>query len=106
VKVGDRLAAKVLADVEAALRNAFSFAARGFGQTVTMSEVIAVAQAVPDVVAVDLDRLYRTAPPADAPILNPRLPAALPSLDPTGETLGAELLTLTPGPLDALEVMS
>jgi hypothetical protein len=106
VKVGDRLADKVLADVEAALRNAFSFAARGFGQTVTMSEVIAVAQAVPDVVAVDLDRLYRTAPPADAPILNPRLPAALPSLDPTGETLGAELLTLTPGPLDALEVMS
>jgi hypothetical protein len=106
VKVGDRLADKVLADVEAALRAAFGFAARGFGQTVTMSEVIAVAQNVPDVVAVDLDRLYRTVPPADTPGLHPRLPAALPGLGPLGEALAAELLTLDPGPLDALEVMS
>jgi hypothetical protein len=106
LKVGDRLASKVLADVEAALRQAFGFAARGFGQTVTMSEVIAVAQAVPDVVAVDLDRLYRTSPPADAPGLHPRLPAALPGVGAGGQMMGAELLTLAPGPLDALEVMS
>lgn len=106
VKVGDRLADKVLADVEAALRGAFGFAARGFGQTVTMSEVIAIAQNVPDVVAVDLDRLYRIVPPADAMVVHPRLPAALPSLGPDGEMMAAELLTLDPGPLDALEVMS
>jgi hypothetical protein len=71
-----------------------------------MSEVIAVAQSVPDVVAIDLDGLHRTTPPADAAGLHPRLPAALPAMGPDGEMTGAELLTLDPGPLEALEVMS
>lgn len=44
--------------VEKALTDAFSFDNRSFGQAITSSEVIATAQAVEGVVAVDLDRLY------------------------------------------------
>jgi hypothetical protein len=105
VKVGDLPAEKVLAEVETALRNRFGFAARSFGQPVNMSEVIAVAQGVTGVEAIDLDRLYRTTPPADQPPLNPRLPAALPGIGLDGHMAAAELLTLVPGPLDELEVM-
>ena len=49
----------VLAGVETALRAAFSFEARGFGQSVFLSEVMAVAQGVAGVVFVDVDALYR-----------------------------------------------
>ena len=45
-------------DVEAALRDAFAFEKRSFGQGVTAAEVIAVIQGVPGVVYVDLDALY------------------------------------------------
>jgi predicted phage baseplate assembly protein len=100
VKIGDRLAEAVLRDLEAALRSRFSFAARSFGQTVNMSEVIAAAQDVPGVEAIDLDRLYRTTPPVDAPVVNPRLPAALPGMGPDGHMVAAEILVLDPGPLD------
>ena len=48
----------MLAAVEAALRAHFSFDARDLGQPVQQSDVIAVAQAVAGVVAVDLTRLY------------------------------------------------
>jgi len=51
------VAVDVLADAEAALREAFSFEARDFAQPVTGAEVISVIQAVPGIVAVDLDRL-------------------------------------------------
>ncbi|HEX6747299.1 MAG TPA: putative baseplate assembly protein [Longimicrobium sp.] len=51
------IAADVLEAAEAALRDAFSFAARDFAQPVTGAEVIAVIQAVDGVVAVDLDKL-------------------------------------------------
>ena len=50
--------ATVLAAVEAALRAHFSFDARTLGQPVQQSDVIAAAQAVPGVIAVDLTRLY------------------------------------------------
>jgi predicted phage baseplate assembly protein len=49
--------AKVLLAVQAALRDAFSFARRSFGQPVTAAEVIAVIQGVDGVVATDLDGL-------------------------------------------------
>jgi hypothetical protein len=49
---------KVLKAVEAALREAFSFAARGFAQGTSLSEVMAVAQRVEGVVAVDVDAFY------------------------------------------------
>ena len=51
--------AKVLADVEAALRAHFSFDARELGAPVYQSDVIATAQAVAGVIAVDLTRPLR-----------------------------------------------
>jgi hypothetical protein len=91
--------ASVLAAVEAALRAQFSFDARDFGQPVVSSEVIAVMQSVPGVVAVDLNRINRV---GQSP--STRLLAALPKtgtdgLDP------AELIVLDSAPLDQLEVM-
>jgi predicted phage baseplate assembly protein len=88
----------VLAAVAAALLAAFSFEARGFGQGVTTAEVLAVMQAVPGVVAVDLDALG-----GHDPFASPRLlaraarweggalrPAELLTVDPAGLTLTAK----------------
>lgn len=50
----DHLASRVDADVKAALRSAFSFTAREFGQGVALSEVIAVIQNVDGVAFVDV----------------------------------------------------
>ena len=97
----------VFAAVEASLRTAFGFEARSLAQPVQQSEVIAVAQAVPGVVAVDLDLLYGgTAPPAQAvPSLQLRLLSSSASVV-AGEPVADELLTLDPRPLDHLTVMS
>lgn len=54
----DRETERVFAAVREALRDAYSFEARGFGQPVTRSEVLAVIQRVAGVVAVDLDALF------------------------------------------------
>ena len=91
----------VLADVEAALRQAFSFDARDFSQIVARSEVINVAQQVPGVVGVDVDCFYRGATEA----LEDRLTPAPASVDGNGDGMAAELLLLDPGPLDYLEEM-
>jgi len=104
VKVdGDFESEKVLAAVERALRESFSFAARGFGQPVMLSEMIAVIQAVPGVIAVDVDKLYRS---GSTPSLQQRLLAELPVLSPNGQLPAAELLTLDAAPLDQLGVMT
>jgi hypothetical protein len=97
----DHVIDRVRTEVETALRAAFSFAARSFAQVVVLSEVIAVIQSVPGVLAVDVDRLHRS----DAPVgLVARLPAARPTAGQTpGPVLAAELLTLAPGPLAGLE---
>jgi predicted phage baseplate assembly protein len=50
--------AAVLAAVERDLRDRFSFEAREFGRPVMLSEVVAVMQGAPGVVAVDVDELY------------------------------------------------
>jgi hypothetical protein len=91
----------VLAGVEAALRAAYSFEARGFAQPVHRSEVIAVVHGVAGVVAVDVDRLYSGA----APGLADRLVAKRPAVGPTGLPLPAGLLLLDPAPLDWLEAL-
>ena len=88
----------VQAAVDAALREHFSFAARSFGQPVSLSEVIAVIQAVPGVEMVDVDDVVRT---TGGGLVNGRLRAAMPEGD-----LGAELLTLDPAHLDELKVIS
>ncbi len=85
------VAGDVLAAVEGALVEAFSFQARAFGQGVATSEVLAVMQAVAGVVAVDLDALGG----AD-PFVVPRVPARAAHWD--GDQIRpAELLTVDPG---------
>jgi len=87
----------VLAQVEAALRDAFSFAARDFGQSVSLSEVMAVAQGVAGAVYLDVDSLRFEnavdATPAD------RLTALPARIDNTGQVLRAQILTLSPAPV-------
>ena len=50
--------ADVLSGVTSALKAAFSFEKRAFAQPVTFAEVVTVIQAVPGVIATDLDQLY------------------------------------------------
>ena len=71
--------------MEQALREKFSFAARAFGQPVMLSEVIAAVQAVAGVIAVDVDKLYRSGRPRR---LQQRLLAELPVLSANGQLAG------------------
>jgi hypothetical protein len=116
----------VLAAVEQALRGAYAFEARGFGEPVGLSEVVGVIQNVAGVVAVDLDTLVRidgiggdAVPQAPGRVALPAaagrldgvvrpglfarrnaglLPAALPQTG-RGAPAAAELLLLDPRPL-------
>ena len=92
----------VYAGVRAALWSAFSFDARGFGQPVFKSEVIAVIQAVPGVIASNLTALCYTDDPM--PSVQNTLdaqPAALSGND----AVGAELLAIDAVPA-ALAVLA
>jgi predicted phage baseplate assembly protein len=91
----------VVAAVERALHDAFSFDAREFGQSVALSEVIAVADGVPGVIAVDVEHFYRGA----TKTRETRLVAEQPRADAAGNGLAAELLTLVPGSLEWLGEM-
>ena len=92
---------KVLADVEAALRAAFSFDARDFGQIVSRSEIIAVAQEVEGLLGVDLDRFYRGTTLG----LEKRLTPGAATVDAQGNAVAAELLLLDTGSFDYLQEM-
>lgn len=92
----------VLNKVEAALRAAFSFEARDFGQLVARSEIIAVAQAVEGVLGIDLDRFYRGTMIA----LEERLLPDAATVDGLGNVVAAELLLLDTDPFDYLEEMA
>jgi hypothetical protein len=91
--------AVVLVGVEAALRSAFSFDARSFGQPAILSEAMATIQSVAGVVAVDVDQFFRTDDPSGGGI-NSVLPAAAPRSGQGGALIAAELLTLDPRPVD------
>lgn len=98
VKVGaEYLPDKVFTEVEAKLREAFSFDARSFGQVVGRSEVLAVMHRVDGVIAVDIDQFY----PAEqaTPDIKPRIGAVRPSA-----MAPARLVTIDPRPVK-LEVM-
>ncbi|HXJ02002.1 MAG TPA: putative baseplate assembly protein, partial [Micropepsaceae bacterium] len=97
----------VLAAVEAALRAHYAFDQRALGQPVQQSDVIAVAQNVAGVIAVDLARLYGgTQPlPQTYPSKQVRLLASRMRVQ-GGVAFPSELLTLDPGPLDQLEQMT
>ena len=97
----------VLLAAEAALRARYSFDARGLGQAVQQSDVMACVHGVAGVVAVDLDLLYggslplaQVAPSRQVRLLASRMRVV------GGVPLAAEVLTLAPGGLDRLEVMS
>lgn len=96
----------VLAAVEAALRAHYAFDARDLGQPVQQSDVIAVAQAVPGVMAVDLTHLYGgTQPLAQTnPSKQARLLASHMHVE-VGIARPAEVLILDSGPLHQLEEM-
>jgi hypothetical protein len=94
----DYIADQVMSAVATALRAAFSFEARAFGQPVMLSEAIAIIQSVPGVIAVDVDGFYRTDDPGQP--LGPRLRSALPLAGEHADLEAAELLTLDPAPLD------
>jgi predicted phage baseplate assembly protein len=98
----DHAREKVKSDVEAALRAAFSFDARDFGQITARSEIIAVAHGVEGVLGVDLDRFYRGATVS----LEKRLVPAGATVDAEGNTVPAELLLLNPAPFDYFEEMA
>ncbi|MFP5261563.1 MAG: putative baseplate assembly protein [Blastocatellia bacterium] len=96
----DFLQEKVFAEIEQKLRESFSFDARGFGQPVNLSEVVAVIQSIRGVVAVDMIEFYRT---DETPQLSPRLEAAKPRPG-DDKVFPAELLILDSRPL-GLEVL-
>ncbi|MDX2504592.1 MAG: putative baseplate assembly protein, partial [Gammaproteobacteria bacterium] len=98
----DFIADKVLAEAEVALRVSFKFEMRNFAQTVALSEVVAVIQDVPGVLAVDVDYLYR----GNIQNRESLIPAVQSRVNSNGLLQAAELLTLHPGPLDYLELMS
>jgi hypothetical protein len=84
----------VLPAVESALRQTFSFAARDFAQGVALSEVMAVAQKVDGVVAVDVDALYFSQDGTAKPTLAARLPAFPARALPGGGVAPAQHLSL------------
>jgi predicted phage baseplate assembly protein len=92
----------VLAGVEAALRSAYSFEARGLIEPVFRSELVAVAHGVAGVLAVDVDLLY-TGPTAT---LVERVLAQRPFVDEDGTAVPAGVMVLDPAPLDLLEAMT
>ncbi len=97
----------VLTAVETALRSHFGFDARSLGQPVLESDVIAVAHSVPGVIAVVIDYLYGGTAPwiQTTRTRHTRLLASTMRVS-GGAVLPAELLTLSPGPLDRLDEMT
>jgi len=96
----------VLAAVQAALLQAFSFEQRSFGQPVSGAEVVTVIQAVPGVVASDLERLFRVDDPAGPTQTRPEsfVAADRAHLD-NDWVLPAELLLLNPSGLELSEML-
>jgi hypothetical protein len=80
----------VFSDIKDALQEAFSFAQRSFGQSVTAAEVISLIQEVDGVIYVDLDDLYISDDPPD---LNQILAANSAHVE-NGQIVHAQLLLL------------
>ncbi len=94
---------KELKHAEAALRQAFSFESRHFGQSVSVDEVSEVLHRLANVQAVNVIELYRSVT-GPTPPLKPRLFAHLPEASLTAVPRAAELLMLDAASL-MLEVM-
>jgi len=98
---------QVLAQVWQSLSTAFSFDQRQMGQGVAQSEIIALIQQTPGVIAVELTAFNRQGepPPAGAP-QSPVLLASSPVAGQQGTTSGAEMLLLDPASQGNFEVSS
>jgi len=99
----DHVIEVVMDAISAGLQQRYAFEARAFGQPVALSEVIAAIQAVPGVVAVDLDRFART--DQSLPSIQPRLIADRPAMGADGVVPAAELLLLDPESLTQLKAI-
>jgi predicted phage baseplate assembly protein len=99
----DRVPEKVLTAVRDALKAAFSFEARAFGQPVALSEVESVIHNVPGVVAVDVDALDKAPGHRLRNIVTAAKPASGAAAD---QAQPAELLTLDETSLTDLVVKS
>jgi hypothetical protein len=97
---------RVLSRVEATLRRHYSFDERELSAPVFESEVVATAQNVPGVLAVDLTALYGGTEPSQqtVPSQQRRLLASRMRVE-AGLPRPAELLTLDPNPFRLLEIM-
>ncbi|MDB4923277.1 putative baseplate assembly protein [Mucilaginibacter sp.] len=96
------IAKNVLNNIEVSLRDKFSFKQRQLGQLVSQSEVIATIQQVNGVVAVDLDKLYRSDDNSLA--LNNLLKSASP-LQGGENIIAAELLTIDFRPIQLTQML-
>ena len=96
----DHVVDTVMAAVQAALLDRYSFDARSFGQPVALSEAIAAIQSIPGVVAVDIDKFSRNDAPT--PPSQPRLIADRPAMGADGVVQAAELLLLDESSLNQL----
>lgn len=99
--------AQVLASVWQTLAHAFAFEQRALGQGVAQSQVVALIQNVPGVIAVEMTAfgLLGQAPPASG-VLPAVLQAASPITGGTGTPQAAQLLLLDPASQGALTVWS
>jgi hypothetical protein len=91
---------KVITAVRAALAEQYSFENRAFGQPVALSEVVAIIQSIPGVVAVDIDQFYRNDTPT--PAWKARLDADCPAMGADGAVAAAELLLVDESTLKQL----
>ncbi|ULA61569.1 MAG: Putative baseplate assembly protein [Nitrospira sp.] len=99
----DHVSDVVMDAMTADLEQQYAFEARAFGQPIAMSEVIAAIQAIPGVVAVDVDRFART--DQSLPAIQPRLIADRPAMGADGVVPASELLLLDPASLTQLKAI-
>lgn len=98
---------QVLAQVWQSLLTSFSFDQRQLGQGVAQSEIIALIQQTPGVIAVELTAFNRQGQPPPAGAALPAvLLAAAPAPGQTGTPAGAEMLLLDPASQGNFEVWS
>jgi hypothetical protein len=97
----ERIPDQVRAEVDAALREAFSFDRRSLGQAVRSSELLAVIHQVPGVVGADLRQLRIVTASGDPSVVPDMLVATAPAAGAILSTVstGAELLTIEPHPV-------
>lgn len=99
----DHVVDTVMDAVRRALLTRYSFDVRVFGRPVAQSEVIALIQSVPGVVAVDIDKFYRNDKPT--PVWKARLIADRPAMGADGVVEAAELLLLDDTSLNQLKAI-